>query len=212
MSYMTRPALRNARAILARTVDMDDPAYRFFRGNYPRLRAYAYVRWRTELIVVIAHHRDPPMVRPACAGDPRLQENEMKDSFRSQRRFGSRAAVLVTLVLLVPACASTPPAPTASLGAARFAISNAEKADAGRYASPELSEARQKLAAADVAVMEKSAKGMITAQRLAEQSRVEADLALAMSTEAKSTSVNDEMKRSNDVLVEEMQRKTGGQP
>ena len=136
----------------------------------------------------------------------------MQDSFRSHRRFGYRAAVLVTLALILPACASAPPAPTASLGAARLAIGNAEKADAGRYASPELSEARQKLASADLAVTEKSVKGMTSAQRLAEQSRVEADLALAMSIEAKSTAVNDEMKRSNDVLVEEMQRKTGGQP
>jgi len=42
-------------------------------------------------------------------------------------------------VLLLAACASTPPAPTTNLQAARQAISNAERADAGRYAAGELS-------------------------------------------------------------------------
>jgi hypothetical protein len=131
----------------------------------------------------------------------------MNDFLRTQRLSGRRAAVLVTLVLIA-ACASNRPAPTASLGMARTAIGNAEKSEAGRYAAPELSEARQKLAAADNAVSEKN---MLAAQRLADESRVEADFASAKSSEAKSTVVNDEMKRSNTVLIEEMQRKSGGQ-
>jgi hypothetical protein len=117
------------------------------------------------------------------------------------------AAVGVASVLLVAACASTPPAPTASLVAARTAISTAEKVDAGRYAAPELGEAREKLAAADSAV---ELKNMLSAQRLAEQSRVAADLASAKTEEAKATAVNEEMKHSNEALVEEMQRKPGG--
>jgi hypothetical protein len=132
----------------------------------------------------------------------------MNESLRLQRLSGRRAAVFFTL-LLIAACASNRPAPNASLGMARTAIGNAEKAEAGRYAALEIGEARQKLAAADNAVAEKS---MLAAQRLAEESRVEADFALAKSNEAKSTAVNDEMKHSNDVLIEEMQRKSGGQP
>jgi outer membrane protein TolC len=54
---------------------------------------------------------------------------------------------------MLAACASTTP-PTASLQAAQAAISNAERADASRYAAGELGEARTKLASADTAVRE----------------------------------------------------------
>ena len=117
-------------------------------------------------------------------------------------------AVGVAAVLLA-GCASTPPAPTESLLAARTAIATAEKADAGRYAAQDLGAAREKLTAANSAV---EMKNMLGAQRLAEQSRVAADLAAAKTEQAKATAVNDEMKNSNDALVEEMQRKTGSQP
>jgi hypothetical protein len=113
------------------------------------------------------------------------------------------------LISILAACASTPPAPTTSLLAARSAIATAEKADAGRYAAPKLGDAREKLAAADGAV---EAKHMPLAQRLADESRVAADLAAAKSEEAKAVAVNDEMKHSNEALIEEMQRKTGNQP
>jgi hypothetical protein len=146
---------------------------------------------------------------PTQTGNPRSLENKMNEFLRSHGRSGSRAAVLLSVGLIASACASTPVAPTASLGAARSAIADAEKVDAGRYASVELSEAREKLAAAQSAVEQKK---MPAAQRLAEQSRVEAQLALAKSGEAKNTAVNEEMKQSNGVLLEEMQRKTGGQP
>jgi hypothetical protein len=56
---------------------------------------------------------------------------------------GARLRIVGGLMglLLLAACASTPPAPTASLQAAQLAISNAERTDASRYASGELSEA-----------------------------------------------------------------------
>jgi hypothetical protein len=110
--------------------------------------------------------------------------------------------------LLAAACASTPP-PTASLQAARSAISHAEEADAGRYAAPELSDARERLAAANSAVDQKM---MPAAQRLAEESRVDAQLAFSKAELAKAVAVNDEMKHSNRTLIEEMQRKSGDQP
>jgi len=117
-------------------------------------------------------------------------------------------AVLAILAVLA-ACASTPPPPTAQLTAARTAIGDAEKADAGRYAAPELTEARNKLTDANAAVGQEH---METGGRLAEQSRVEADLAMSKTAEAKAASVNDEMLRSNAAIVEEMQRKAGAQP
>ena len=109
---------------------------------------------------------------------------------------------------MLAACASTP-LPTASLQAAQAAISNAERADASRYAAGELGEARTKLASADTAVREER---MIAAERLAEQSRAEAELASAKAAAAKAKAVNDEMKRSTSTLIEEMQRSSGEKP
>jgi hypothetical protein len=133
----------------------------------------------------------------------------MHESSQARRGAGLRTAVCLTGVLILAACASTPLAPIASIQAARSAIGDAEKAGAGRYAAPELGEAREKLAAANSAVEQKH---MNQAERLAEQSRVEADLANAKSAEAKATAVNDEMMKSNQALGEELQRKSGAQP
>jgi hypothetical protein len=128
----------------------------------------------------------------------------------SQAHRGSRAriAVGVTGVLMLAACASTPP-PTASLQAAQLAISNAERTDASRYAPEELSEARAKLASADTAVKEQR---MILAERFAEESRAEAEFASAKTADVKAKAVNHEMTRSTDTLVEEMQRSSGDKP
>jgi len=128
----------------------------------------------------------------------------------SQAHRGSRVriAVGVTGVLMLAACASTPP-PTASLQAAQLAISNAERTDASRYAPGELSEARAKLASADTAVKEQR---MILAERFAEESRAEAEFASAKTADVKAKAVNHEMTRSTDTLVEEMQRSSGDKP
>jgi hypothetical protein len=133
----------------------------------------------------------------------------MNATFHAQRDSRLRMAVGLTAVLMLAACASTPPAPTASLQAAQRAISNAEGAEAGRYAPAELSEARTKLASADRAVSEQR---MTMAERFAEESRVEAELAAAKTANVKATAVNDELRRSNGTLVEEMQRNPGDKP
>lgn len=112
-------------------------------------------------------------------------------------------AGLMTALMLIAACASTPPAPVSALDAAKVAITNAEKADANRYAGAELGEARQKLAMADSAVRQES---MVQAERLAQQSRVQAELASARTAAAKAAEVNKEMERGADALAEEMQR------
>jgi hypothetical protein len=121
---------------------------------------------------------------------------------RSGLRLGA-AAGLAGTILLAGACASTPPAPTRSLDSARTAVTNAEKAEAGRYASNELAEARDKLASADSAV---AGKNMLAAERLADQARVEAELASARTEAAKAAAVNKEMRLGGDALSEEMQR------
>jgi hypothetical protein len=105
--------------------------------------------------------------------------------------------------MLLSACASAPLAPTASLDAAKVAIANAEKADASQHAGAELGEAREKLVLANGAVKDEN---MVLAERLAEQSRVEAELASARTATAKAVAVNEELSRGNDALIEEMQR------
>lgn len=117
-----------------------------------------------------------------------------------------RLAAGLAAALLFGACASTPPAPTAELQAAQQAIATAEQMDAGRHAAVELGEARTKLAAADAAVREEK---MEAAARLADESRVAAELAASKTATVKATAVNDEMKRSTGTLIDEMQRTTG---
>jgi hypothetical protein len=129
----------------------------------------------------------------------------MNATSKTYRRLRLRTALGLTGVLVLGACASAPP-PTASLQAARQAISEAERTEAGRYASGELGEARTKLASADDAV---AAKKMTMAERLAKESRAEAELASAKTANVKATAVNDEMKHSTSTLIEEMQRTSG---
>jgi hypothetical protein len=124
------------------------------------------------------------------------------------RRTRLRAAAGLACVSLLAACASLPP-PTSSLQAAQLAITNAEQAEAGRYAPAELAEARAKLTAANSAVSDKK---MVEAQQLAEQASAEAQLAAARTGQAKAIAVNDEMKRSIATLYQETQRKSGDQP
>lgn len=110
-------------------------------------------------------------------------------------------------VITLAACASTPPPPVASLEAARQAIANAEQARAVEHAPLELREARDKLAAANNAVDNEE---MLTAQHLAEESRVLAELAFARAEMEDARLVNDEIIRGTVVLQEEMRRDTGG--
>ena len=117
----------------------------------------------------------------------------------------NRLALSLPAFFLFGACASMPP-PTENLQAAQQAIANAARVDAATDAAVELGEARSKRAAATDAVNEKQ---MLVAQRLAAESRAEAELAAARSTVVKANAVNAEIKRSTSTLVEEMQRKTG---
>jgi hypothetical protein len=99
-----------------------------------------------------------------------------------------------------------PPETPASVRAAQEAIANAERVEAGQYASGELSAARSQLASAQAAVNEKK---IVLANRFADESRAEAELASAKTAKAKASVVNNEMKRSTSELVEEMKRGTG---
>jgi hypothetical protein len=130
----------------------------------------------------------------------------MTRSFPSCARLLPPVAAALAGSLLLGACASTPPVPTASLDAARLAISNAERGEAGQYAASELAEARTELRSADADV---SQMRMVDAERMANQSRTEAELALATTGKKKAQAVNDEMQASAGTLIQEMQRNTG---
>lgn len=134
----------------------------------------------------------------------RQQRSTTLPQYGQRLRLSAAAAALLTLA----ACASAPVPPTEALQAAETAISNAEQARIADYASPELGVAREKLTAARAAV-EKEEMGL--AQRLAEQSRAEAELASAKAEATKAKAVNDEMRKSTDSLKQEMQRNTGAQ-
>jgi len=125
----------------------------------------------------------------------------------SRDRQSSRLRVATALAgaLMLTACASAP-APTAQLQAAQQAIAAAERTDASRHAAAELGAAQAKLASANTAVQ---AKEMEAAARLADESRVEAELATARTASVKARMVNDEMKRSTGTLIDEMQRNEG---
>jgi PBP1b-binding outer membrane lipoprotein LpoB len=116
-----------------------------------------------------------------------------------------RVATVLAGAFMITACASTP-APTAQLQAAQQAIAAAERTDASRHAAVELGAAQARLASANTAVQ---AKEMEAAARLADESRVEAELATARTASVKARMVNDEMKRSTGTLIDEMQRNIG---
>lgn len=119
-----------------------------------------------------------------------------------ERRLWPAAAVAATL-LVVAACATTAPPPNSQLDAARTAIATAERTNAGRYAGAELAEARDKLARAETAV---TAENMLRAAQLADESRVEAELAAARTEAVKAAAVNRELGEGTDALTDEMQR------
>ncbi len=111
-------------------------------------------------------------------------------------------------VLLLAACASSPP-PVVALSEAKQAIAVADEAHISDASSPQLAEARTKLAAADSAVQ---AKNMAHAERLAHESRADAELAFAQTNAQKNQAVNEEMLHSTQTLSDEMQRNTGTTP
>ena len=131
----------------------------------------------------------------------------MPPKFESTRRLRGPSAALICLggALLLAACASTPP-PAVDLASAKQAIAVADQARIADASSPPLSEARDKLAAAQSAVTDKR---MVDADRLARESRVDAELSSAQSAAAKDKAVNDEMIHSTATLSQEMQRNSG---
>lgn len=118
-------------------------------------------------------------------------------------RIRRHLAAATVAMLISAACASAPPAPTASLNEAKLAIQQAGQDDASHYANAELDQARQKLMLANEAV---AMKDMVLAGRLANEATVTAELATAKTEAAKAQAINVELNRGALALIEEMQR------
>jgi hypothetical protein len=118
------------------------------------------------------------------------------------------ATVTAAASILFVACSSNPQPPTQQITAAESAISHAEQARVADYASPDLSEARDKLAAARDSVAKDE---MTRAARYAEQAKLNADLAAAKADAAKAKAVNDELAKGTTAVKEELQRTPGVQ-
>lgn len=91
-------------------------------------------------------------------------------------------AVTTALALALGACATLPP-PTEQLSAARAAIESADVSGAAKSAPVELTQAREKMNAAELAVRDNNSE---RARRLAEQAQVDAQLAQAKASTARS--------------------------
>lgn len=121
----------------------------------------------------------------------------------------TKFVLLVAVILIVlSGCASwsTPP-PTAAIQAAELAIADTDQARIADYASLELSEARDKLNSARMAVQDDN---MALALRLAQESTAEAELASAKADVVKAQEVNDLLKSNIETMKQEMQRRSGG--
>jgi hypothetical protein len=117
-----------------------------------------------------------------------------------------KTVLLLSLSVVLVACASAPEAPVGQIRAAEQAIAAAERITASDYALPELLEARADLVSARTAVQNED---MLAARRYAELSQAGAELASARAGEGKVRAVIDDMQKNIDVLKQEMQRKTG---
>ncbi len=117
-----------------------------------------------------------------------------------------RVLVGSSIVFALAACASAPVPPTQQLQAAELAISSAEQERVADFAPQDLKQAHDKLAAARTAVQ---SEDMVQAERLADESRVSAELASARTALLKTQAVNAEMQQSIDALQQEILRNSG---
>jgi hypothetical protein len=115
--------------------------------------------------------------------------------------------LIVAVCGLVTGCATEGPQPTEQLTKARVVIEQAEKAQAQRYAAPDLQRARDELSAAETA----NNKGSYdTARRYAESAAVDADLASARATAGEALRAAQEATKGNSALQHESERAAEG--
>ena len=114
--------------------------------------------------------------------------------------------ILVTAAAVcgvIAGCATQGPQPTEELTKARTTIEQAEKAQAQRYAAPDLQRARDELSSAEVA----NSKGSYDAARsYAESAAVDADVAAARASAGEALQAAHEARQGNSTLQHESER------
>ncbi|NCT48575.1 MAG: DUF4398 domain-containing protein [Paraglaciecola sp.] len=116
------------------------------------------------------------------------------------------AGPLTAAILLSSSCASNAKPASESMLAAELAISSAERSRVSQYAAAELTQAREILKQAQLAMQQKN---MPNAERLAQQSLVNTQLAVARAELIKAEQVNAEMDQGIFQLQQEIQRNQG---
>lgn len=113
-------------------------------------------------------------------------------------------AVLAAAILVVAGgCASTPDRPAGEFATAEAGIAQAQQSGAAELSPAELAAAQNKLAEAKSAA---ERDDMVAARRLAEQSALDAELAVAMTRNEQAESAVDELNETIDALREEIAR------
>jgi len=133
----------------------------------------------------------------------------METVFMRKSRFGVASTrlqlSLAGALLFLAACAAPPPAPTEQLAVSKATVDQAVSAGAPEFAPAELSSARDKLDRANLAM---ATKDYPQARMLAEQSQVDAQLAVTKTRSAKAQKSAAALQEDNRVLREEINRKT----
>jgi hypothetical protein len=113
--------------------------------------------------------------------------------------------MLLLAILGLTACAAKYPPPDSQISVATSSITQAESVGAFETAPVELRAAKDKLAQARQAMLQKD---NLAAQRLAEEATVDANLAQAKARAFKSRKTAEEIKASIRTLQEEIDRKS----
>ena len=108
---------------------------------------------------------------------------------------------------LVGGCATQGPQPTEELTKARTLIEQAEKAQAQRYAAPDLQRAREELSSAEIA---NTKRDYDVARSYAESAAADADVATARASAGEALQAAHEAQKSNSVLQQESERAVQG--
>lgn len=125
---------------------------------------------------------------------------------KSGFRYAAQLGVVVALVVVMGACASTKP-PTQKLAQTEAIINQAEQVGAQDYAPLEIREARKKLQRAKEMVSQEKYK---KASRLAERAEVDAELAEAKALSEKAQSAVRQLRESIKLLEEEIKQDREG--
>jgi hypothetical protein len=112
------------------------------------------------------------------------------------------------LLLCIAGCAAVPPAPTESLDLAQHAIADAQRDGAAEFAPSYLQAAQDKLT--DASREATRSDGYIRAERLAEESQADAQLAAATARAVKADRSANEIDQSMNALRTESQRAAPG--